>query len=600
MTTPRNNDDDLFVFQADDDIPRKRGKPEKTWKVLLVDDEVDVHKATTIALEGVEFEGRKLSFVSAFSSSDAVRAFEENPDIALVFLDVVLGSGDSGIDLIRYIRKELDNRLVRIVLRTGQPGEAPEEEVILVYDINDYKEKSGLTSQKLYTTVIAALRAYTSLVKLESLNKDLTEEVVKRFEAETQLKMAHDELEIKVEERTRELSVSNAQLRDEIVTRRRMESELIKTAKLESIGILAGGIAHDFNNLLTGIIGNISLARTQIDLNDRAYGYLDDAQQASKRAKDLTHQLLTYSSGGAPIRKTVDTAKLLKDTVVFCSHGAIVTFDFEIDEDLSTIYADGGQVAQVFQNLIINAKQAMGEGGAISIRAKNIEVDDDMDLALAPGGYVMIEFEDRGIGISSEQLDKVFDPFFTTKDYGSGLGLATALSVINNHGGRLDIESTINVGTIGRIYLPVSTKPFVPNERALDGLVRGQGKILVMDDEIYILKVVLAMLRKLGYKVDSATDGEKAVAMYEQAMKAGEPYAAMLFDVVVPGGMGGEEAIKRILEIDPEAKAIVFSGYAQDPILANYRDYGFKGVIPKPFDLHELSKEIHKVVYEEA
>jgi len=377
----------------------------------------------------------------------------------------------------------------------------------------------------------------------------------------------------------------------DITIRKRMEEELLKSQKLESVGILAGGIAHDFNNILMAILGNISMAKMFAKPGDKIFERLSEAEKASLRARDLTQQLLTFSRGGEPVRKHISISELIQDSATFALTGSDVRCEFSLPGDLWPVEVDDGQISQVINNLVINADQAMPEGGIIKVRAENIIVDKDHSLPLKEGRYVKISIEDQGIGIPKEHLSKIFDPYFTTKQKGSGLGLATTYSILKKHGGYITVESELRVGSIFHIYLPASRERAAPKKEVEEEIfIPGRGRVLVMDDEDMVREVAGEMLTQLGYEVELAKDGAEAIKLYKQAIEAKEPYDAVILDLTVPGGMGGKEAIKRLLEIDPKVKAIVSSGYSNDPIMAEFKRYGFMGVVAKPYRIKDLSE----------
>lgn len=381
----------------------------------------------------------------------------------------------------------------------------------------------------------------------------------------------------------------------DITEKRKIEEELFKASKLESIGILAGGIAHDFNNILTAIIGNISLAMLDLADSEELLRRLVDAEKASLRAQELTQQLLTFSRGGAPVKKTIHIEEMIKDSAKFAVHGSRVRCEFLFEPGLFSVEVDEGQLSQVIHNLIINADQAMPQGGVITIKARNIVDSAILPPSLKPGNYVEITVTDTGIGIPPQHLPNIFDPFFTTKQKGSGLGLATTYSIISKHDGVIEVESTVDVGTTFRIYLPASSRPVEDREGQSDMAVRGAGRILIMDDDESIRMVAGIGLSELGYEVSFANDGAQALEMYKSAMGAA-PFDVVIMDLTVPGGMGGREAIAQLRQIDPHVVAIVSSGYSNDPVLANYEEFGFKGFVPKPFRIQKLSQVIGEVL----
>lgn len=382
----------------------------------------------------------------------------------------------------------------------------------------------------------------------------------------------------------------------DITERKKREEELIRSSKLESLGVLAGGIAHDFNNLLTGIIGNASLARMLCSPEDRVYKRLTELEDASLRAKDLTQQLLTFAKGGVPIKKTTSIASLLRDSITFAMRGSNVTCDLSIPEDLNPVEIDEGQITQVIHNLIINADQAMTKGGFIKVSAENISISISSGLPVQDGEYVKITVSDTGIGIPRENLIRIFDPYFTTKVEGNGLGLATVYSIIKNHGGYITVESEVGAGTTFYIYLPASHNKIAQKKAVEEGPIHGKGRILVMDDEEIVRVIAKELLTELGYKVEFAGDGVATIEVYNKAKKSGNPFDAVILDLTIPGGMGGKETVKKLIEVDPNVKAIVSSGYSNDPIMSDCTKYGFLAVIAKPYRVNELSRILHKVV----
>ncbi|MBW2149668.1 MAG: PAS domain S-box protein [Deltaproteobacteria bacterium] len=381
----------------------------------------------------------------------------------------------------------------------------------------------------------------------------------------------------------------------DITEKKKLENELLKAQKLESIGILAGGIAHDFNNILTAIMGNITLARMDATPGDKTDEILKKAEKASLRAKDLARQLLTFSKGGAPIKMTTSIDKLLKDSAGFALRGSNVRCEFSIPPDLWQVEVDESQINQVVNNLIINADQAMAEGGIIKVRAENTVVGRENSLHLKDGKYIKITVEDHGIGIPQEHLDKIFDPYFTTKRKGSGLGLATSYSIIKNHNGAIAVKSKPHAGTTFCIYLPASRKQTMAKEIAEKKALVGNGKILLMDDEKIVREVAGRMLEHIGYDLAFAENGEEAIELYRKAKESGQPFDALIMDLTVPGAMGGKEAMVKLLEIDPEVKAVVSSGYFNDPVMADFRKYGFQGVVVKPYKIEDLNKVLSEI-----
>ncbi|MBU2537930.1 MAG: PAS domain S-box protein [Proteobacteria bacterium] len=383
----------------------------------------------------------------------------------------------------------------------------------------------------------------------------------------------------------------------DISQRKNRDQERLRTQKLESLGVLAGGIAHDFNNLLSGILGNISLAKASLPQAGEVAERLIDTEKAALRAKNLTQQLLTFARGGAPIKTKASLTEIIQDAAGFAVRGTKTVCEYDFADTLWLAEVDTGQLGQVLQNLAINAVHAMPEGGTIRIAARNVTVNPD-ELPLTPGKYALITVRDHGIGIPPEHLAQIFDPYFTTKQSSSGLGLAVVYSIIANHGGHITVQSEAGKGTLFSIYLP-STGKKPPVEKAVETqapLTKGSGKILVMDDEELIRNVSMAMLTKLGYEPHTASDGEETITRYLQAQKDGQPFDLVIMDLTVPGGMGGKEAISHLRKLDPQIRAVVSSGYATDPIMANFSEYGFCGVAPKPFSLQDLSKLLQTIL----
>ncbi|OGO20933.1 MAG: hypothetical protein A2Z15_00700 [Chloroflexi bacterium RBG_16_50_11] len=369
----------------------------------------------------------------------------------------------------------------------------------------------------------------------------------------------------------------------------RLEQERLRVAKLESIGTLAGGIAHDFNNLLTGIMGNIGLVKTYIAPSDATYEMLNEAENAAARARDLTQQLLTFARGGKPVKKLTSVAGVIKESAEFALRGSKVKLELSLPDNLWPIEADEGQINQVINNLAINADEAMPRGGTLKIRAENLVYKKSAALPLQSGNYVRVDIEDTGIGISPENLQRIFEPYFTTKQRGSGLGLTTAYSIVRNHNGIILADSILNRGSTFRIYLPATKKILKGGKKVtVESAGQAGGKVLVMDDEEIIRKMLKNMLSLAGYTVELAADGDEAITKYQQARAAGDPFNAVIMDLTIPGGMGGKEAVKKLLEIDPKATVIVSSGYATDAIMSEYKKYGFKSVIAKPYSVRQL------------
>ena len=380
----------------------------------------------------------------------------------------------------------------------------------------------------------------------------------------------------------------------------RLESQLVQAQKMEAIGTLAGGIAHDFNNILTAIMGNISLAMLDQPEKSPSRERLTAAEKACLQAQNLARQLLTFAKGGAPIKELISFERLVTESASFAAIGSPVRCEFSFPDGLWAAEADPGQISQVFQNLVINAIQAMPAGGTIQVRGENLEVGRQSELPLRAGRYVKIAVQDQGIGIPADYLPKIFDPYFTTKQAGSGLGLATVYSIVKNHGGHVAVESSLGVGTTFQVYLPAVTRALKQPPEENRQVLSGQGKILVMDDEAIVRDLLDRMLDHLGYRATLAKDGAEALELFTAAREAGEHFAALILDLTVPGGMGGKAAIEHFLRLDPQVKAIVSSGYSDDPIMAEFAKNGFSGVITKPYRITELSRVLSQVLASQA
>lgn len=390
----------------------------------------------------------------------------------------------------------------------------------------------------------------------------------------------------------------------DITERRKVQDELLKQKKIESIGILAGGIAHDFNNILSAVVGNITLSRLRLKAGDgeASEERLQEAEKAIMRAKNLTHQLLTFSQGGTPIRKISSIGDLIRDSVTFVLRGSNVRCVFDLSSELWQAEIDEGQINQVINNLVINAKQAMPAGGELKVRAHNVILGEEKPYGIdeGDGRFIKVSFEDHGAGIPARDLQKIFDPYFTTKEKGSGLGLATSYSIIKGHGGIITVESDAGRGSTFSVFLPATNaaeeatvetkKP--PTKKALN--------ILLMDDEPAILDALSAMIGELGHSTTLTKDATEAIEQYKDALLRKKRFNLVIMDLTIPGGMGGAEAIKVLKELDPDVCAIASSGYSNSPVMASYADHGFVGVLPKPYNMDALEEVITRVKHCES
>ena len=370
--------------------------------------------------------------------------------------------------------------------------------------------------------------------------------------------------------------------------------ELIKANRFESLGLPAGGIAHDFNNLLTTILGGLSIAKDSHDLSK-----LGDAEQACMAAKGLTKQLLAFTKGGSGV-KTVCAAKdILGDAVKIASAGSTAVITVHVEDGTGPVLVDRPQILQVFQNLIVNALQAMPpspHAARVQLRAANARISEGQIASLSSGEYVEFEVRDNGTGIKPEHLEKIWDPFFTTKKHGTGLGLATVLSIVRKLGGEIGLQSIIGEGTVFSIFLPMADQPVEVLARPAPSLRFGTGRVLFMDDDEHICNLTASMLQSLDYKFDIAKRGEDAIALYKRYLNIGRPYDAVIMDLTVVGGMGGEEAFIALHDLDPDIRAIVSSGYDNEDMAKQYLDMGFCGYLTKPYRVTDLGKVLKTVL----
>jgi PAS domain S-box-containing protein len=382
----------------------------------------------------------------------------------------------------------------------------------------------------------------------------------------------------------------------DISNQKKFEEEAAKIERLESIGVLAGGIAHDFNNILAAVLGNISIAQLPNQGLESITERLEEAEKATLRAKDLTHQLLTFSRGGAPVRSTIDILELIEDESKFALRGSNVKAEIFCENNIKKVNVDKGQISRVLNNIILNGNQAMPDGGTIRIYVSNIQINYGNSIPLKPGNYVYVSIQDEGEGINSSIIKKIFDPFFTTKNSGSGLGLATSFSIVQKHGGLLTAESCLGESATFTIYLPISEGEVAEELRDTNSSFKGTGNILIMDDEPSVLSVTENMLTSLGFSVTTSIDGTEAIEKYSKALLANDPFRAVIMDLTIPGGMGGLEALENIKIIDRNVVAIVASGYSNAPVMSEYKKYGFRGVIEKPFRVENLIETLDKVL----
>jgi PAS domain S-box-containing protein len=382
----------------------------------------------------------------------------------------------------------------------------------------------------------------------------------------------------------------------DITERKQAEEEARRSERLEALGLLAGGIAHDFNNMLMGVMASVSSARLDPYTSADAAQALDDAERAIVRARGLTQQLLTFSRGGAPVRRAASIADLVRDTAEFALAGSSIRCRFEFPTTLWPAHVDENQISQVVQNLVLNAKHAMPEGGFVDIDARNVAVGAGEMPPLKRGRYVCITIRDQGAGIAREDLTRIFDPYFTTKATDSGLGLAISHSIVQKHDGHIRVDSRPGVGTCVEVFLPAGdTEVEAPPEPAQEP-GDGGAHILLMDDDAIIRRGARNLLTQLGYDVACAADGEEALRLYAEALHEASPFDVVVLDLTVPAGMGGTTCLDRLKQLDPSVRAIVSSGYADDPIMADYRAHGFLAVVRKPYTAEELVRALEQAM----
>lgn len=382
----------------------------------------------------------------------------------------------------------------------------------------------------------------------------------------------------------------------DVTERERLDLELQRTAKLESIGVLAAGIAHDFNNVLTAILGHLNLATLQAHSTDPVAVDLKHAEEATLRARDLAKRLLTFAKGNAPAKAASDIERIVRDAANLAMSGSHARCAFDFQPNLPAVDVDAGQINQVIHNLLVNADQAMPDGGEIAVRCQTVLADSQPGLPLTPGVYVRVSVEDHGPGIPAENLLRIYDPFFTTKPKGSGLGLAVVHSIVKRHGGQVDVTSRVGSGTTFSIYLPTTGEEPAQHQSESQAVAGGAGRVLVMDDEPLVRDVIGRMLARMGYQVDCAAHGEEVIAMCERAQKAGDRFVLLVLDLTIPGGLGGRETLHRLRRAGIRVPAIASSGYASDPIMADPAAFGFAAAIGKPYDIFQLCHVVRATV----
>ncbi len=619
--------------------------------ILIVEDERIVARDLEGILDGLGY--RVVGSVA--SGEQAVEtATAERPD--LVLMDIVLEGEMSGVDATRAIRERIDIPIIYLTAysddATLQRAKATEPFGYLLKPFDErelhtsiemalYKHRMErelrLSEQWLSTTlrsigdaviatdgdgrvkfINAAARSLTGWGEEEALGRELAE--VYRIAptaspadateagpsegtvAAPRRLLSRGGAEYAVADTVAPIRQDDGTVRGEVLVFRdvtetlRFDQERQRVQKLESVGLLAGGIAHDFNNFLTAIVGNISYAKLVMDPDDESRGRLAEAERAAWRARDLTQQLLTFSRGGTPVTRPTVIGDLVEEAVGFALRGTPVLGEVTADDGLWAVEIDEGQVTQVFNNLLINAGQAMPGGGTARVHLENVELPEDHPSLLPAGAYVRATIRDHGTGIAAEHLPRIFDPYFTTKQRGSGLGLAVCYSIVKSHGGTIVAESELGAGSTFHVYLPATREEVdVPSLREVE-VVQGKGKVLLMDDEDSIRELMEQALTAFGYRIACVPDGADAVELYRSAGERGVPFDVVLLDLTVPGGMGGLETLTRLRDLNPDVRAIVISGYSNDPVLADHARHGFAAAVSKPFNLEELSNVVAEVL----
>jgi two-component system, cell cycle sensor histidine kinase and response regulator CckA len=386
----------------------------------------------------------------------------------------------------------------------------------------------------------------------------------------------------------------------DVTEKKRLEEDLLRSRNLESLGFLAGGIAHDFNNLLTAITGYTFLAKSYIPPEDEVYKILTEAEGISVSGQELTRQLLTFSKGGEPCKTSTSINDVVRAASRAFSEGSEIKVEFFMDENLLAVEADQSQIQQAIRNILTNAVEAMPQGGTITISTNNITAPHADEPALLPGDYVRISVEDEGGGIPSDKIDKIFDPYFTTKEMGihkgTGLGLTIAHSIVLRHRGIITVESTEGPGSTVHVYLPAAIRKVAGGDEAKVAPGGRKRRILFMDDEEMLRNMTAKLLTRMGYEPVLARDGDEAAALYRQAMESKEPFDAAILDLVIQGGMDGIETLKALLRIDPDVKAILLSGYADNSAISEFSKYRFKGALKKPYKVAELKELLDRIL----
>lgn len=672
------NNDELIFAAEENNLDYSVEKSVRPWKVVIADDENQVHVVTKMVLKGYNFEDRPIKFISTYSGDETIEVMRENKDIAVLLLDVVMEEENTGLKVVKKIREELDNSFVRIVLRTGQSGQAPERQVITEYDINDYKEKTDLTSQTLFTAVTSALRGYNDLRKLEAnanqMNEmqSLIDNILKSmpselitidtdfkiklfnkkaklrffnhletdpvnldlFETSTFFEKYRNDLADTIKNHTQKtihhVIIENMVVNiyffpvfsqnfdgvviriDDVTAIVSRDNQIKRIQKLETVGTLATGLAHDFNNILGGIVGAVSLIGIDMpkinpEVRDNIQSNIQTINQSVMRASGIVKQLLSLSRKQDFKPISYDLNIVIKNIYKICqnSFDKSIQIDVVYYPDVAQAFIDPSQIEQVILNLAINASHAMtimrGEnpyGGTMTIRVELLDADINFHKIhknVISDQYWKVSITDTGVGIEKGELDKIFDPFYTTKkkDNGTGLGLSMVHNIIMTHSGYVEVESTPGEGTRFCIYLPRDTSaPLINDHDEKDQLQRGDGTILVCDDEFTMRKITTQVLELAGYKTFTAINGEEAVRIFSENQ---DVIDAIIMDYQMPK-KSGIEAYREIKALKNDVKIILTSGLDSQDYQQLYKDEGIEHFISKPYRISNLTKLLHEIL----
>lgn len=676
----------LFADSDENDFTDELVSDTIKWKILIVDDEPEIHQITKLALVDFIFSNKELNFLHAYSANEAKKILLDNSDIALVLLDVVMENNHAGLDLVMYIREEINNNSIRIVLRTGQPGAAPERDVIANYDINDYVQKSELSAQKLFSTVISSLRAYASIVKLEksrkelyTLNQTLAQEhqrikitlnsigdavittdskanithlnpvaeeltgwslkdaknlplkivfnIVNLYTRETVdnpvnevlstgkiVELSNHTVLIRKDKKEYQIADSAAPIKDETgkiigvilvcrnITRAyQIEEALRRSQKMEAIGQLSGGIAHDFNNQLGIVIGYLDFLETEFKIGDKQHKWVNIATKATLRCMDLTRQLLAFSRTQVKEKTILNLNASVKEleTMITRSITPEVEFEYFLDDDLWLTELDPGDLQDAILNLTINARDAMPNGGKLIIETTNKHLDIDYTTVnpdAKVGDYIQLSISDTGVGMDKICKERLFEPFYTTKakGKGTGLGMAMVYGFVKRFNGFIKVYSEVNLGTTISLYFQKSNSKEVSNQTnivAID-IPKGDERILVVDDELDLLKLSNQHLIDLGYKTHTALNASEALKILEKH----SDIDLLFSDVVMPGGINGYELAKKAIQKHPKLKVLLTSGFTSKAMMENGEAKFSTNLLNKPYRKIELATRIRLIL----